>query len=85
MMSPSQFAVWLHERRNSGETLKAIGDSLGVSHVTVIGWLSGRQNPSRMALVLAGELAHGPMEMAAGLPEPSQYAKCSAHLAGQGV
>lgn len=71
-MSPDEFTVWLRQRRSAGETLKEIGDSLGVSHVTVIGWLSGQQNPSRMALAFASELRRAPMELAAGLPSPQE-------------
>ena len=68
MFTRPQFAAWLQARRDSGETLKAIGESLGVSHVTVSHWFSGKRNPSSTALVLAGELSRGPMEMASGLP-----------------
>jgi hypothetical protein len=39
-----------------------------VSHVTVAYWLSGQRKPSRMALVLAGEICRGPVEMVPGLP-----------------
>ena len=45
-----------------------LGDSFGVSHVTAAHWISGKRTPSRMALVLAGELRHAPLEMACGLP-----------------
>jgi hypothetical protein len=44
------------------------GESFGVSHVTVIGWLSGQKNPSRMALVLAGKICRGSVEMGPALP-----------------
>jgi hypothetical protein len=70
MLSRSQFTAWLQARRDAGETLAAIGDSFGVSHVAVAHWLSGQRTPSRMALVLAGELRRAPLEMAPGLPEP---------------
>jgi transcriptional regulator with XRE-family HTH domain len=59
---------WLEERRAAGETLAVIGARFGVSHVTVTHWLSGKRNPSRMTLMLAGEICHVPLEMAAGLP-----------------
>lgn len=39
-----------------------------VSHVAVALWLSGKRNPSRMALMLAGELRQAPIEMVPGLP-----------------
>jgi transcriptional regulator with XRE-family HTH domain len=72
MLTHSQFAAWLQARRDAGETLAAIGERFGVSHVTVAHWLSGKRNPSRMTLVLAGELGRAPMEMAAGLPSPQE-------------
>jgi transcriptional regulator with XRE-family HTH domain len=72
MLSRPQFVAWLQARRDAGETLKAIGAKFGVSHVTVVGWLSGRKNPSRMALVLAGEFGRAPVEMAPGLPSPRE-------------
>jgi hypothetical protein len=68
MLTRSQFAAWLQARRDAGETLTAIGESFGVSHVAVAHWLSGKRNPSPMALLLAGELCRRPMEMAPGLP-----------------
>jgi hypothetical protein len=70
MLTRSQLTAWLQARRDTGETLAGIGESFGVSHVTVGHWLSGQRTPSRMALVLAGELRHAPLEMAPGLPEP---------------
>ena len=51
----SQFVVWLQARRQR-ETLDAIGESMGVSQVSVTLWLQGKRQPSRMALVLAGML-----------------------------
>jgi hypothetical protein len=82
-MNRPQFLAYLQARRDAGETLKMIGASLGVSHVTVTHWLSGKRNPSSTAVVLAGELCRGPMEMAAGLPAPPEsVARCSAHLKG---
>ncbi len=80
MVTRSQFAAWLQARRDAGETLVAIGDSFGVSHVTVGQWLSGKRNPSRMALVLAGELGRAPFEMAPGLP--TDLAGACTHLRG---
>jgi transcriptional regulator with XRE-family HTH domain len=76
MLTRSQFATWLRARRDAGETLAAIGNRFGVSHVTVTHWLSGHRNPSRMALALAGELCRAPMEMAAGLPTSPELLKC---------
>jgi transcriptional regulator with XRE-family HTH domain len=83
MLTRSQFAAWLQARRDAGEPLAAIGDSFGVSHVTVNYWLSGKRNPSRMTLVLAGELGRAPIEMAAGLPAPQEpFSGASTHLGG---
>jgi transcriptional regulator with XRE-family HTH domain len=70
MLTPGQLLAYLQARRASGERLAAIGERFGVSHVTVAHWLSGQRTPSRMALVLAGELSPAPREMAPGLPEP---------------
>jgi transcriptional regulator with XRE-family HTH domain len=72
MLTRFQFTAWLQARRDAGETLTTIGDSFGVSHVTVALWLSGKRTPSRMALVLAGELCRAPLEMVAGLPSPQE-------------
>jgi hypothetical protein len=58
----------LQARRDAGETLAAIGEKFGVSHVTVVHWISGKRAPSRMTLVLAGTLCCAPVEMAPGLP-----------------
>jgi hypothetical protein len=68
MLTPAQFLVYLQARRDAGETLTAIGQSFGVSHVTVSHWLSGKRNPSRVILVLAGEIYRAPVELPAGLP-----------------
>jgi transcriptional regulator with XRE-family HTH domain len=62
----------LQARRDAGETLAAIGERLGVSHVTVALWLSGKRNPSSMALMFAGELGRAPVEMASGLPAAAE-------------
>jgi transcriptional regulator with XRE-family HTH domain len=68
MLTLPQFLSYLQARRDAGETLAAIGDRFGVSHVTVAHWLNGQRSPSRMALVLAGELHRAPIEMVPGLP-----------------
>lgn len=80
MMTRSQFVRWLQTRRDAGETLTAIGDRLGVSHTTVTYWLSGKRNPSRMTLVLAGEICRAPVEMAPGLPSLQTPFKRVRHL-----
>ena len=72
MLTPGQLLAYLQARRDAGETLATIGDSFGVSHVTVAHWLSGKRTPSRMALVLAGELRHAPLELTSGLPAPRE-------------
>ena len=77
MLTRSQFAAWLQARRDAGETLAVIGARFGVSHVTVIYWLSGKRNPSRMAPALADELCRAPVEMAPGLPSPQEsFSEC---------
>jgi hypothetical protein len=68
MLTQAQLLVYLQARRDAGETLAAIGNSFGVSHVTVSHWVSEKRNPSPTALVLAGELHRAPLEMASGLP-----------------
>jgi hypothetical protein len=73
MLPRSQFTAWLQARRDAGETLTAIDDSLGVSRVTVKYWLTGQRTASRMALVLAGDLRRAPVELAPGLPTPCSH------------
>ena len=86
MLSRSQFAAWLQARRDAGETLATIGESFGVSHVTVAHWLSGKRNPSSMALMLAGELCRAPLELATGLPGPQEpLAGARTHLSRSSV
>jgi hypothetical protein len=67
-MNLTRFLAYLQARRDGGETLAAIGENFGVSHVAVTHWLSGKRKPSSTVLVLAGELCLRPMEMASGLP-----------------
>lgn len=67
MLTLSQFVRWLKSRRSAGESLTAIGSSLGVSHAAVQKWLSGGK-PSRTTLLLAEQLCRVPLEMAPGLP-----------------
>jgi hypothetical protein len=57
MPTRSEFVTWLESRRSAGESLASIARGFGVSAVTVMLWLDGKRNPSRMALVLAGLLA----------------------------
>jgi hypothetical protein len=67
MLTRSEFVLWLESRRSAGESLAAIGSSLGVSHAAVQKWLSGGK-PSGTALLLADLLCRAPLEMAPGLP-----------------
>jgi hypothetical protein len=71
MLTRSQFVLWLESRRSAGESLAAIGASLGVSHAAVQKWLSSGK-PSAMALLLAEQLYRAPLEMAPGLPLASE-------------
>jgi hypothetical protein len=83
MLTRQQFAAWLQARRGAGETLAGIGERFGVSHVTVAHWIAGKRVPSRMALVLGGEICRAPVEMAAGLPSPREpFAGARTHLEG---
>jgi transcriptional regulator with XRE-family HTH domain len=68
VVTKNQFLEWLQARRAAGETLTAIGESLGASGVSASLWLSGKRNPSPMALTLAEHLMRQPVEMAPGLP-----------------
>jgi hypothetical protein len=61
------FISWLAWRRDAGETLRAIGDSFGVSHVTAKHWLSGQRVPYGMALVLPDLRMQSPRELPPGL------------------
>jgi|GEM_PF-5410456 len=70
MLTHFQFTAFLQSRRDAGETLAALGNRFGVSHVTVAHWLSGKRNPSRMALALAGGFSRAPLDLASGLPTP---------------
>jgi transcriptional regulator with XRE-family HTH domain len=86
MLTRSQFAAWLQSRRDAGETLSAIGARFGVSHVTVTHWLSGKRNPSKTVLVLAGELSRTLLDMAPGLPGPQEpLAGARTHLSRSSV
>jgi hypothetical protein len=67
MLTRSQFVLWLESRRSAGESLAAIGSSLGVSHAAVGKWLGGGR-PSGTALLLAEQLCRAPLEMLPGLP-----------------
>lgn len=68
MLTRSEFVTWLVTRRSAGHSVSDIGRDLGVSRQAVQQWLSGATQPSRMALMLAGQLYRAPMDMSAGLP-----------------
>jgi transcriptional regulator with XRE-family HTH domain len=68
MLTRSEFVAWLDVRRSAGDSLTAIGRDLGVSRQAVQQWLNGATQPSRMALMLAEQSCHAPLEMAPGLP-----------------
>ena len=68
MLTHSEFVAWLIARRSAGHSITAIAGDLGVSRQAVQQWLSGATQPSRMALMLAGQLHRAPLEMSAGLP-----------------
>jgi len=68
MLTPSEFVAWLRELRSAGHSFTAIGRDLGVSRQAVQQWLSGATQPSRMALMLAEQLYHAPLDLAPGLP-----------------
>ena len=60
-MDPSQFLTVAEfrqylEARRQAESLAAIGQSLGVSHVAVFHWLHGTRVPGRTVRLLAGAL-----------------------------
>ena len=60
-MDPSQFLTVAEfrqylEARRQVESLAAIGQSLGVSHVAVLHWLRGTRVPGRTVRLLAGAL-----------------------------
>jgi hypothetical protein len=68
MLTRTEFVTWLAERRAAGHSFTTIGRDLGVSRQAVQQWLSGATQPSRMALVLAEQLCHMPLELPPGLP-----------------
>lgn len=55
-LSLSEFRQYL-EARHVAESLRAIGDSLGVTHVSVMAWLAGTRVPSATVRLLARHLA----------------------------
>lgn len=56
VLASEDFVQYLAARLRRGETLEAIGDSLGVGHTSVLRWLQGTRRPSRMALRLGALL-----------------------------
>jgi DNA-binding transcriptional regulator YdaS (Cro superfamily) len=47
------FVTWLHSRKSAGESMSAIGRSLGVSQPAVSQWLTGASGVSTTTLLLA--------------------------------
>jgi DNA-binding transcriptional regulator YiaG len=70
MLTYAQFDAWIKQRVKAGESMSAVGRSMGVSHEAVRQWANGSSHPSRMALVLAGHLSWQPVDLADGLPSP---------------
>lgn len=67
--SLSPFLQWINDRLSNGESMAAVGLSLGVSHACVSRWLSGKRPVPRMALILGGLLMREPTELSPGLPK----------------
>jgi transcriptional regulator with XRE-family HTH domain len=55
-ISREDFVKWLDARRSAGESLSAIGRSLGVSQPAISQWLAGTSGVSGTALLLAARL-----------------------------
>lgn len=54
-LSVEDFCSYVTKRRER-ESLEAIGQSLGVSHASVLHWLKGTRVPGRTVRLLAGAL-----------------------------
>jgi transcriptional regulator with XRE-family HTH domain len=67
LLTRAQFVEWLKVRRQ-GESMTAIGRSLGVSCQAIDRWITGTRNPSKTVLILAKSLANGPVDLPPGLP-----------------
>ena len=67
-LSPEDFREWIVRRRAAGESMAAIGWSLGVSQPAVSQWLSGSSGISDTVLMLAWHLRQAPIDLADGLP-----------------
>jgi len=52
-MTAAEFRVYIQRRLEAGESYKAIGDAFGVSKQAVQQWMSGKNEPSNMALKMA--------------------------------
>ena len=55
-LSVEDFCSYVTKRRER-ESLEAIGQSLGVSHASVLHWLKGTRVPGRTVRLLAGALS----------------------------
>jgi hypothetical protein len=65
MLSQEEFVTSLAERRLDGESLRAIGATLGVSWQAVQQWLQGSTRPSGPVLLLAENLKRKRMKSTA--------------------
>ena len=53
MLTQQEFVTYVTSRVMSGESMEAVGASLGVSKMAVSRWIYGARVPSRTVLVLA--------------------------------
>jgi DNA-binding transcriptional regulator YiaG len=67
MLSQEEFVISLEARRSEGESLRAIGATLGVSWQAVQQWLQGSTRPSVPVLLLAESLKRKRMKSTASL------------------
>lgn len=68
MLTLPQFHTYLTRRRARGESLRIVGESLGVTKQAVFQWLTGVSRPSDTVLLLAEMLDRSPVDLPAGLP-----------------
>ena len=67
MLSREEFVISLEARRSEGESLRAIGATLGVSWQAVQQWIQGSTRPSGPVLILAENLNRKRMKSTASL------------------
>ena len=66
-MTVEEFRLWIRQRL-ARESLRMVGDSLGVTAATVSRWRSGSRIPCRRTLFTASLLTALPSEIEVGLP-----------------